>query len=263
MWRGVVRIVSLATITKLAIGVMLMFMQCLLAQATEIKALGVVPLKTSIDVLAPQFERATGHKVTVSYAGSSDLIKRFAAGETFDVALVWPAMIDRLLKEGKVAAGTRADVARVAIGVAVKKGVPKPDISTADAVKRTLLNAKSVSVSAEGASGVYLEHLLKRLGIAEEMKPKLRPVPGGPLVVGPVARGEVELAVISIPYVILEPGAELVGPMPDELQEYVVYTAGVSATAKDAGAAGALVRHFTSPAAAAVLRSQGLDPATP
>jgi molybdate transport system substrate-binding protein len=257
------RIVSLATITKLAIGVMLIFMQCLMARATEIKALGVVPLKTSIDVLAPQFERATGHNVTVSYAGSSDLIKRFAAGETFDVALVWPAMIDRLLKEGKVTAGTRADVARVAIGVAVKKGAPKPDISTADAVKRTLLNAKSVSVSAEGASGVYLENLLKRLGIAEEMKPKLRPVPGGPLVVGPVARGEVELAVISIPYVILEPGAELVGPMPDELQEYVVYTAGVSAAAKDAGAAGALIRHLTSPAAAAVLRSQGLDPATP
>ena len=94
------RIVSLATITKLAIGVMLMFMQCLLAQATEIKALGVVPLKTSIDVLAPQFER-DGHKVTVRTPDCSDLIKRFAAGETFDVALVWPAMIDRLLKEGK------------------------------------------------------------------------------------------------------------------------------------------------------------------
>lgn len=242
---------------------MLMFTQGITAHAAEIKALGVVPLKTSVDVLAPQFERMTGHKVTISYAGSSDLIKRFAAGETFDAALVWPAMIDRLVKEGKVAAGTRADVARVAIGVAVKKGAPKPDISTADAVKRTLLNATSVSHSAEGASGVYLQNLLKRLGIAEEMKPKLRPVPGGPLVVGPVARGEVELAVISIPFVFLEPGAELVGPLPGELQEYVVYTAGVSATAGDVGAAGAFVRHLRSPDAAMVLRSQGLDPITP
>jgi molybdate transport system substrate-binding protein len=257
------KIVSLTWAANLAIGVMLMFTQGITAHAAEIKALGVVPLKTSVDVLAPQFERTTGHKVTISYAGSSDLIKRFAAGETFDAALVWPAMIDRLVKEGKVAAGTRSDVARVAIGVAVKKGAPKPDISTADAVKRTLLNATSVSHSAEGASGVYLQNLLKRLGIAEEMKPKLRPVPGGPLVVGPVARGEVELAVISIPFVFLEPGAELVGPLPGELQEYVVYTAGVSATAGDVGAAGAFVRHLRSPDAAMVLRSQGLDPITP
>ena len=257
------KIVSIATIAEIAVGTILMFMPDPTAHAAEIKALGVVPLKTSIDVLAPQFERATGHKVAISYAGSSDLIKQFAAGESFDVALVWPAMIDRLLKEGKLATGSRADVARVAIGVAVKKGAPKPDISTVEAVKRTLLNAKSVSHSAEGASGVYLQNLLKRLGIAEEMKPKLRPVPGGPLVVGPVARGEVELAVISIPYIVVEPGAGLVGPMPAELQEYVVYTAGVSAATRDANAAGALVRHLTSPDAAVVLRSQGLDPTSP
>jgi molybdate transport system substrate-binding protein len=250
-------------VPRIVIGIVLLAALGQVSRAAEIAGLSVVPLRTSLNVLVPLFEQATGHKVTIKYAGSSDLIRQLAAGETFDVALVWPDMIERLLKEGRVAAGTRADVARVAIGVAVKKGTPKPDISTADAVKRTLLNAKSVSHSAEGASGIYLQNLLKRLGIADEMKPKLRPVPGGPLVVGPVARGDVELAVISIPFVMLEPGAELVGPMPDELQEYVVYTAGVSATAKDAGAAGALLRYIKSPAAAVVLRSQGLDPATP
>jgi molybdate transport system substrate-binding protein len=253
----------LAVTVVLTIVAALLLPQGHTAQAAEIKGVGVVPLKSSIDVLAPQFERATGHKVTISYAGSSDLIKRFAAGEIFDVALVWPGMIDQLTKEGKLAAETRADVARVAIGVAVRKGAPKPDISTADAFKRALLNAKSVSHSAEGASGTYLQGLLKRLGIVAEMQPKLRPVPGGPLVVGPVARGEVELAVISIPFVVLEPGAELVGPLPDELQQYVVYTAGVSASATDPGAARALIRHMTSPAAAPVIRSQGLDPITP
>lgn len=257
------KLISLATAVEITIGLIPMLTQSLPAHCAEIQALSVVPLRTSVDVLAPQFEHLTGYKVMINYAGSSDLIQRLNAGEPFDVALVWPAMIDRLVKEGKVLAETRADVARVAIGVAVKKGAPPPDISTADAVKRTLLNATSVSHSAEGASGIYLQNLLKRLGIAEEMKSKLRPVPGGPLVVGPVARGEVELAVISIPFVFLEPGAELVGPLPGELQEYVVYTAGVSATARDAGAARALIRHLTSPDAAVVLRSHGLDPVAP
>ena len=113
---------SLAVIAKLALGIVLLFAHGHAASAGELKALSVVPMKTSLDALAPQFERATGHKLTVNYAGSSDLIRKFDAGETFDVALVWPAMIDRLLKEGKAAAGTRADIARVGIGVAVKKG---------------------------------------------------------------------------------------------------------------------------------------------
>jgi molybdate transport system substrate-binding protein len=179
------------------------------------------------------------------------------------VALVWPAMIDRLIKEGKVAVETRAAIARVAIGVAIKKGAPKPDISTTDEFKRTLLNAKSVSHSMEGASGVYLKTLFERLGIAAEMQPKLRPMPGGSLVVGPVVRGEAELAIITTPYIVLEPGADLVGLLPEELQQYVVYTGGVSVAATQPDAARAMIKHLTSPTAASVLKSQGLDPATP
>jgi molybdate transport system substrate-binding protein len=233
------------------------------APAAEIKILTVVPLKASLDELGPQFERATGHKLVITYAGSSALIKQFDAGETFDVALVWPAMIDRLLKEGKVVAATRTGIARVAIGVAVKKGAPKPDISTAEAFKRTLLNTKSISLSAEGASGTYVAALVERLGIAVEVKPKLRPVPGGPLVVGPVAKGEVEIAIISIPYIVDEPGADLVGPVPAELQQYTVYTAGVGAGSSQPDAGKALIKYLTTPAAASVIRSKGLDPETP
>jgi molybdate transport system substrate-binding protein len=256
------RIASLATTAKLAIGLTLLCAEGG-ASAAEIKVLTVVPLKTSLDVLAPDFERARGHKVAVTYAGSSDLIRKFDAGETFDLALVWPALVDRLLKEGKVAAETRADIARVGIGVAVKKGATKPDISTTEAFKAALLNAKSVSHSTEGASGTYFKSLLERLGIAADMQAKLRPMAGGPLVVGPVARGEVELAVITIPFVMLEPGAELVGPLPTELQQYIVYTAGVSAASQQGDAARALLRHLTSPAAATVIKANGLDPVAP
>lgn len=230
--------------------------------AAEIKVLSVPPLKTSLDVLGPQFERATGHKLVIKYAGSSDLIRQFAAGETFDVALIMPALFDQLLKQGKVAAGTRAEVARAALGVAVKKGAPKPDISTADAFKRTLLSVKSISHSAEGASGTYVRSLIERLGIAAEITPKLMPMQGGPLVVGPVARGEVEIAVISIPFILVEPGAELVGPLPEELQQYVVYTAGVSAATEQPDAAKTFIKHLTSPAAASVIKSNGFEPVT-
>ena len=158
---------------RIGIGAILLAAQGQAIQAAEIKVLGVPALQTSLEVLGPQFERATGHKLNVNYAGSSDLVRRFAAGETFDVALVWPAQIDRLLKEGKLAAGMRAEIARVAIAVAVKKGAPKPNISTTEAFKRTLLNAKSVSHSAEGASGVHLKSVFERLGITAEMQPLL------------------------------------------------------------------------------------------
>jgi molybdate transport system substrate-binding protein len=253
------KVASLATLAKVTVGVLLLWAGPS-AQAAEVQGLGLVSLKSSFDVLVPEFQQATGHRVTINYDGSSDLLKRFVAGERFDVALASSLFVDRLIKEGKVAAGTRADLARVAIGVGVKKGAPRPDISTADAFKRALLNAKSVSHASEGPSGVYLQTLLKRLGISEEMQPKLRPVPGGPFVVGPVAKGEVELAIITIPFIVLNPGADLVGPLPDELQEYVVYSAGVSPTARDSSAATALLRHISAPQAAPVYRSQGLDP---
>jgi molybdate transport system substrate-binding protein len=251
---------SIAALARIAIASALLGAHGYAPQAAELSGLGVVPLRTPLNVLVPQFEAATGHKVVVKYAGSSDLIRQFAAGEAFDVALVWPTMLDRLIREGKLAADSRTDIARVGIGVAVKRGAPKPDITTTAAFKRALLNAESISHSTEGASGTYFKGLLKRLGIAAEVQPKLRPQPGGPLVVGPVARGEVEMAIITISFVILEPGAELVGPLPDELQEYVLYTAGISATTSQPDAARALLRHLISPAAAPAFRASGLDP---
>jgi len=224
--------------------------------------LSALPLKTSLEELGPLFERTTGHKLTIKYGVSAALKRQIDAGETFDVALLLPAIIDDLLKQGKVAAGTRTDISRAAIGVAVKKGAPKPDIGSADALKNTLLNAKSIAYSAEGGSGIYFKGLLERLGIAAETSAKLKPLASS-AVVSSVAKGEVELAVISPPAILAEPGVELVGIMPKELQQYVVYTAGVSAAAKEADAAKALLKYLTTPAAMSVMKAKGLEPIVP
>jgi molybdate transport system substrate-binding protein len=233
------------------------------ATSAEIKILSVVPLKTSLDELGPQFERATGHKLIVAYDGSSQLKRRLEAGEAFDIALIYPELIDHLVKQGKLAGGTNTTIASVAIAVAVKKGAAKPDISTVDAFKRAMLNAASISHSADGGSGIYFKNLLNRLGITAQVKSKLRPMEGGPLVVGPVARGEAEIAVITTPFIAMEPGADLVGPLPDELQQLIVYTAAIGSAAKEPDAARALIKHLTTPEAAKLLKSNGLDPPAP
>jgi molybdate transport system substrate-binding protein len=232
------------------------------AMAAEVTVLSVLPLKTFLVELGPQFERATGHALTITYDVSAALKRRIDAGETFDVALLLPAIIDDLLKQGKVAAGTRTDISRAAVGVAVKRGGLKPDIGSAEALKYTLLNAKSIAYSAEGGSGTYFKGLLERLDIAAEMSAKLRPLPSR-AVVPSVAKGDAELAVISPPAILADPGVELVGLMPKELQQYVVYTAGVSAAAKDPDAAKALLEYLTTPAAIAVMKVKGLQPVVP
>jgi len=232
------------------------------AQSAEVKVLSVRPLKTLLEELGPQFERATGHKLILTFDVSASLKRQIDAGETFDAVLILPDMIDEFLKQGKVAVGTRTDISRAAVGVAVRKGAPKPDIGSAEAFKRTLLNAKSIAYSAEGGSGIYFKGLLDRLGISAEMNPKLKPLASS-AVVPSVANGEVDLAVISPPAILADPGVELVGILPKELQHYVVYTAGVSAAAKEADAAKALLKYLTTPAAVSVMKSKGLEPVVP
>jgi molybdate transport system substrate-binding protein len=233
------------------------------ALAADIKVLSVVPLKTTMDMLGPQFEAATGHKLVIAYGGSDQIKRRVENGEEFDVAVAFLELIEDLIKQGKLVADSRKIIASVPIAVAVKKGAPKPDISTVDAFKRTLLNAKSISHSAEGGSGIYFKGLIERLGIAAELKSKLRPINGATLVVPAVVKGEADIAVITTPYIAMEPGADLVGALPGELQQLIVYTAGISSAARQAGAAKALITHLTTPEAAKLLKSKGLDPPAP
>jgi molybdate transport system substrate-binding protein len=245
-----------------SIGFMILLAQGVAAEAAEITLLNLTPLRTALDELGPQFERATGHKLVIKYEQSGVWKRQIEAGETFDVVVLPPALMDDLIKTGKIVAGTRPGIARTGLGVAVKKGAPKPDIKSVDAFKHTLLNAKSIAYPAEGAPGVYFTGLLERLGIASETKSKLKPLGSG-AVVQAVVKDQAEIAVVPTPVILAEPGAELVGPLPPELQNWSVLSAGVGTAAKQPHAASALITFLTSPAAIAVMKAKGLEPVTP
>lgn len=221
-----------------------------------------IPFKGPLDQIGPQFERSTGHKLAIKYAPSAPLRKQIDAGEVFDVVLIFPDVVDDLIKQRKVAVGSRLDIARAGLGLAVRKGAAKPDIQTTDAFKRALLTSASIAYAAQGPSGSHLIGLLERLGIAQEVTPKLKPMGSGSLVVGPVARGEVEIGIVSIPFILAEPGAELAGPLPRELQHYVHYSSGIASAAQDPNAARAFVGFFKQAGPIEILRSHGLEALT-
>jgi molybdate transport system substrate-binding protein len=233
------------------------------AAGAEIKVLTAGAFKQVLLALVPDFERATGHKVTVQNDTVGALTKRIAGGEAFDLAVLTPKAVDDLAKAGKFVAGSRANLARVAVGVVVKDGTPKPDIGSVAAFKQALLAAKSVAYidpAAGGSSGIYVAGLLDKLGIAAEVKPKAKLIPGG-AVAEHVAKGEAELGIHQISEILPVKGVTLVGPLPAEIQNYTVYAAGLGAQAKDGDAAKALLKTLTSPAAAEVLKSKGMEPA--
>lgn len=227
--------------------------------AAEVRVLSI-PFKGPLDQIAPEFERSTGHKLTIKYAPSAPLLNQIAAGEPFDLILIFPNLVDSLIGQGKVAAGTRVDIARVGLGLAIKKGAPKPDIGSSDALKNMLLKAQSIAYAAQGPSGIHLIRVLERLGIAAEIKPKLRPMEGGSLVAGPVARGEAEIGIVSVSFILAEPGVELAGILPGELQDYVYFSSGIGSAAREVNAAKELVHFFSQPTATTVLRSHAFEP---
>ena len=234
------------------------------ANAAEMRVLITTAMKAAIDDLGPAFEKAAGHKLTTTYGPSGALAKRIAGGEPADLVIL-AGGIDDLIKQGKIVADSRRDVARVRIGVAVRKGAARPDIATVASFRETLLKAKSVAYvdpAAGGASGIYLAKMLERLGILKEVNAKARLARGGTedMVSAIVARGEAEIGLQQISEIMSVPGAELVGPLPDELQTVTVYTAGVPGTAKEAAGARAFAAFLTTPAAAAVYKIKGLDP---
>lgn len=241
-------------LAALAVGVAIVAPDIVLG--ADIKVLSI-PFKGPLDRIGPQFERTTGHKL--KYAPSAPLQEQIDAGESFDVVLIFSSVVDQLINQGKVAAGTRVDIAHAGLGLAVKKGAAKPDILSADTFRRALLASKSIAYAAQGPSGVHLTSLLERLGIANDIKPKLKPMNAGSLVVGPVARGEVEIGIVSIPFIVAEPGVEMVGPLPRELQDYVHYSSGIGISAQDRNAAKAFISYFARAKSADTLRAHGLE----
>jgi molybdate transport system substrate-binding protein len=229
------------------------------AAAAEIKVLSTQATEQSYRELVPQFEKATGHKVTTIFTGTLDADKRIAAGEQHDLLIMSQSSIDQHVKGGKVVQGSRVDLARSGVAVGVKAGAPKPDISSVDALKRTILNAKSIGYST-GPSGNYVISLFERLGVAEQVKPKLKQTATGVFVGSIIASGEVEIGFQQVSELSQYEGVDYVGPLPAEVQNYTTFSSGILSNAKEAEAARALVRYITSPQAGVVYRKRGMEP---
>jgi molybdate transport system substrate-binding protein len=225
--------------------------------SATIKILCGGAMKSLMTEVVPLFERASGGKVEIEFRLTSVLQKEIMDGVAFDLALLPRPELDTLVKAGKIAAGSTADVTRSAVGLAVRAGAAKPDIATVAALKRTLVAARSIAYS-DGPSGAYIGGLLERLGIAEEMKPKTK-LTGRP-VAELVASGEAEIGMQQIVAILPIKGAELAGPLPAELQNVIVYAAGLSIAAQQSGVAGAMIAFMASSDVVRQVRAKGLEP---
>jgi molybdate transport system substrate-binding protein len=250
------------------IGFMFLLVLGIKAEAAELKVLSAFGMQAVLEELGPTFERATGHTLAISFATGGATVKRAEDGETADAVMALRQGIEGLVKHGKAAADNVTVLAHSGIVVVVRKGAPKPDISSPDALKRTLLAATSIAYgdpASGGASGIHFAKALDRLGIAHEMQAKtVFPNPKTPAAVGVlVANGEAEIGVHIIQEVMSVAGIDVVGPLPGDLQNTIVFAAAIMASAKDAEASKALVNFLRTPEAAAVIKAKGMEPATP
>jgi molybdate transport system substrate-binding protein len=232
------------------------------ARATEIKLLSAVALHPAIDALIPDFESSSGHKVSVAYGTAGGVAERVQKGETVDLVITAAPRIDQLQAQGKVVAGDRIIIAKVGVGAFVRKGASKPDISSADTFKRSMLAARSIAYpdpAGGGASGIYVANLLERVGIAGEMKPKTKLLPPTEALYGSVASGDVEIGFNQISEILAQPTVELAGPLPPAIQNYTQFTPGIVTGSSKADAATALVAFLSSPPSQAVLKAKGFE----
>jgi molybdate transport system substrate-binding protein len=224
--------------------------------ADEIRVTSSNALKPVLEQVAPEFESTTGNKLVFTW-GQADILK----GASFDVAALTAATIDNLIMKGRLVGTTRAAVAVSAAGLAVRNGAAKPDISTVESFKRTLLGARSIAFVEQGGTGAYLRALFLRLGIADALRERLRPLPPEKSAAQAVAVGEAEIGLTQISEILPYAGAALVGPLPSEIQFTTTYVAAIGAGMPHADAAAELIKFITAPAAAPVFRAKGLDPA--
>ena len=233
------------------------------AVAVDLKLFCPVAIRGAMSEIAPQFERSAGHKAIVEYATVGVIVDRLLKGDAGDVAITSAPQFEDLQKQGKIVAGSRVDVARVGVGAFVRAGAPKPDISSADAFRRTLLAAKSVGYgdpAAGGVSGVHMAGLVERLGIASELKPKTKLLPNSQAVLAAIAKGEVEIAIGLTSDTALVSGVDLVGALPADIQNFTLYAVGILASSKQMDAGKAFISHLSAPAAKAVLKAKGFEP---
>jgi molybdate transport system substrate-binding protein len=255
---------TLRSFRELALSIAALLWLVGAAQAAEIRVMISGGLSAAYNALVPEFERASGHKVSTAYGPSMGTTQnaipvRLERGEPADVLILVGYALGELMKQGKVVPGSRVDLVNSKIGVAVKAGAPKPDISSADALKRALLAAQSVAYS-DSASGVYISReMFGKLGISEEMKDKAKKIPATP-VAEIVARGEAEIGFQQISELKPVAGIDIVGPLPDTLQKVTVFSAGIASVSKEPEAGKALINFLTSPAARDTIIKSGLEP---
>ena len=231
------------------------------ARAAEVKLLSASALHPAIDALIPDFEKSSGHKITVAYGTAGAVADRVQKDEAADIVISSVPMIDRLQAQGKVVAGDRVIIAKVGVGAFVRKGSTKPDISSADAFKRSMLAARSIAYpdpAGGGASGIYVASLLERLGIAAEMKPKTK-LSTLETLYASVASGDVEIGFNQVSEILAQPTVELAGPLPSEIQNYTQFAPGIVTGSSQTDAARALITFLSSPAAQTVLKAKGFE----
>lgn len=250
---------SSLTVAASMLGLALVLSPIANVQAAELQILAGGAMTGPLRELAAQFESASGHKLVFRFGTTPELIKLATTGGPFDLGVVPQDVLKDAAARAQFASGPTTDIARVGLGVAVRSGAPKPDISTPDALKQTLLKAQSIATIPASATGTQVLRVFEVLGISEAMKLKTKAQPTPAQVVQAVANGEVELAVFLI-NVLTAPGLDVVGPFPAELQQEVVFTAAVAANTKEAEAAKAFITYLTTPAAAAVIKAKGMNP---
>jgi molybdate transport system substrate-binding protein len=227
------------------------------AGAAEVICLCSNALKSVMEELAPQFEKVTGHKLKAEYGSTGPLKAQIEKGQPFDIAILGVEAVNDLIKSGKLSPETRTDVARSGMGVGIRKGAAKPDLRSTEAFKQALLKAQTISYSDGGLTGIYIKGLLERLGIADQVKSKIRHGRGGEM----VSEGKAEIGLTQVSEILSEPNAELAGPLPPEIQQYTIFPAAVGTAAAQAEAGRALLKFLKSPEAATVLKAKGLEPA--
>jgi len=229
------------------------------AMAADLRIVAPNAVKEVVSDAAARYERASGNATVITWSGSEGVTKRVSDGESFDVVLNTPANLDLLVKAGKIVPGSQVNFAKSGVGVAVRAGQPRPDLSSEDALRKTLLDAPSIGISS-GPSGRYLAELFQRLGVADQIRGKLNQPPSGAQIADLLARGEVALGFQQISELQHASGIDYVGPLPASVQNYTIWSAGVHSAAMNAAAARAFLNSLTSAESAAVMRRTGLEP---
>jgi molybdate transport system substrate-binding protein len=232
------------------------------AAAADVVLLSSNGMRPVLEEVLPQFEQSTMHKVAVRYNVAAEQRRQIEAGETFDVAILTAAALDAVIKSGFIVGDTRAALAQTPMAIAIRAGASRPDIRTTAALARALQDVTSIAYAREGAGGVYLTQLLRKLGLSERVAAKLRPVTTGVDAGGAVARGDAQFGVLPLSEILPVKGVEVLGPFPADVQDPMVMVAGISAAAKQRAAATALVTYLKSAAVRPVMQKKGMQPAT-